>query len=189
VKLRVDRDDDFLITGRRHCFWFDYDVGYDDDGRMLGAEVRWCRARAFSRPFRPRDDAGAVPLRQCLLAARGVHAQGYCAKTHTQSNTAFRGFGGPQGAIAIENILDSIARRLGLDPLDSCASATSTEATPAPTRDNVQHALRRKTLTTTSSTRWWISSSASSGYHQRRAEIAALQRPVRCSSAGWHSRR
>ena len=119
VKLRLDRDDDFMITGRRHCFWYDYEVGYDDDGRVLGAEIDDGLARRpLGRPVGPGDDARAVPLRQRLLAAATSPCTATRRKTNTQSNTAFRGFGGPQGAIAIENILDAIARALGRDPLD-----------------------------------------------------------------------
>ncbi|KQV85334.1 xanthine dehydrogenase molybdopterin binding subunit [Rhizobacter sp. Root1221] len=118
VKLRPDRDDDFLITGRRHCFHYDYDVGFDDDGRVLGSEItmvsRAGHSADLSAPVMTRalchfDNAYWLP---------DVAIHGYSAKTNTQSNTAFRGFGGPQGAIAIEYILDSIARRLGKDPLD-----------------------------------------------------------------------
>ncbi len=70
VKLRVDRDDDFLITGRRHCFHYEVEVGFDDSGRILGAEVTHGLARRpFGRPVGAGDDARAVPLRQCLLAA------------------------------------------------------------------------------------------------------------------------
>ncbi|AEB86353.1 xanthine dehydrogenase molybdopterin binding subunit [Alicycliphilus denitrificans] len=117
VKLRVDRDDDFLITGRRHCFWYEYDVGYDDAGRILGAAVtmvsRAGHSADLSAPVMTRalchfDNAYWLPE---------VAMHGFCGKTNTQSNTAFRGFGGPQGAIAIEYILDGIARALGHDPL------------------------------------------------------------------------
>ncbi|KQU80252.1 MULTISPECIES: xanthine dehydrogenase molybdopterin binding subunit [unclassified Rhizobacter] len=118
VKLRVDRDDDFLITGRRHCFWYEYEAGYDDDGRLLGSEVTM-----VSRAGHSADLSGPVMTRALChfdnaywLPDVAVH--GYCGKTNTQSNTAFRGFGGPQGAIAIENILDSVARALGKDALD-----------------------------------------------------------------------
>ena len=117
VKLRLDRDDDFLITGRRHGFEFDWDVGFDGDGRILGVEVTLianagCSAD-LSAPVMTRalchfDNAYWLPH---------VALHGYCARTHTQSNTAFRGFGGPQGALAVEMIIDSIARRLGRDPL------------------------------------------------------------------------
>jgi xanthine dehydrogenase large subunit len=117
VKLRVDRDDDFLITGRRHGFEFDWQVGFDGDGRLLGAEVTMianagCTAD-LSAPVMTRalchfDNAYWLPH---------VAMHGYCARTNTQSNTAFRGFGGPQGSLVMEMILDSVARRLGRDPL------------------------------------------------------------------------
>lgn len=117
VKLRLDRDDDFLITGRRHGFEFDWEVGYDDEGRILGAEVTLIANAGCSA------DLSAPVMTRALchfdnaywLPAVALH--GYCAKTHTQSNTAFRGFGGPQGALAVEMILDSLARQLGRDPL------------------------------------------------------------------------
>ena len=118
VKLRLDRDFDFLITGRRHGFDFAYEVGFDDDGRVLGVEVDMIsnagHCADLSAPVMTRalchfDNAYWLPE---------VVMHGYSARTDTQSNTAFRGFGGPQGAIAMEVILDGIARRLGRDPLD-----------------------------------------------------------------------
>ncbi|MGZ5217134.1 MAG: xanthine dehydrogenase molybdopterin binding subunit [Caldimonas sp.] len=118
VKLRLDRDDDFMVTGRRHCFHYDYEVGYDDDGRILGAELTMVSRAGFSA-----DLSGPVMTRAIchfdnayFLSDVAVH--GYSGRTNTQSNTAFRGFGGPQGAIAVENIIDSIDRKLGKDPLD-----------------------------------------------------------------------
>ncbi len=118
VKLRVDRDDDFLITGRRHCFHYDAEIGFDDAGRILGA-----RTTMISRAGHSADLSGPVMTRALCHFDNAywlphVSLHGYSGKTNTQSNTAFRGFGGPQGAIAIEYLLDSVARRLGLDPLD-----------------------------------------------------------------------
>ena len=118
VKLRLDRDDDFLITGRRHCFHYEYEVGFDDDGRILGAELTMVSRAGFSA-----DLSGPVMTRAIChfdnaywLPDVAIH--GFSGRTNTQSNTAFRGFGGPQGAIAVENIVDSIARTLGKDALD-----------------------------------------------------------------------
>ncbi|MEO8057894.1 MAG: xanthine dehydrogenase molybdopterin binding subunit [Burkholderiales bacterium] len=118
VKLRLDRDDDFLITGRRHCFWYEYEVGYDNDGKVLGAEITM-----VSRAGHSADLSGPVMTRALCHFDNAywlpdVAMHGYSGKTNTQSNTAFRGFGGPQGAIAIENILDTIARQLGRDAMD-----------------------------------------------------------------------
>ncbi|MBE7419416.1 MAG: xanthine dehydrogenase molybdopterin binding subunit [Ideonella sp.] len=117
VKLRPDRDDDFLVTGRRHGFEYDYSVGYDDDGRVLGAEIDLISNAGFSA-----DLSGPVMTRALCHFDNAywlphVAMHGYSARTNTQSNTAFRGFGGPQGAIAIESILESIARALGKDSL------------------------------------------------------------------------
>lgn len=117
VKLRVDRDDDFLITGRRHCFHYELEVGHDDEGRILGAEVTM-----VSRAGHSADLSGPVMTRALCHFDNAywlphVAMHGYSGRTNTQSNTAFRGFGGPQGAIAIETVMDSVARRLGRDPL------------------------------------------------------------------------
>ncbi|MDO9093311.1 MAG: xanthine dehydrogenase molybdopterin binding subunit [Rubrivivax sp.] len=117
VKLRVDRDDDFMITGRRHCFHYEVEAGFDDEGRILGAEVTM-----VSRAGHSADLSGPVMTRALCHFDNAywlphVALHGFSGKTNTQSNTAFRGFGGPQGAIAVEYLLDSVARRLGLDPL------------------------------------------------------------------------
>lgn len=118
VKLRLDRDDDFLVTGRRHGFRYQLALGHDDDGRVLGAEVTMVSNAGHSA-----DLSGPVMTRalchfdNCYWLP-DVAMQGYAARTNTQSNTAFRGFGGPQGAFAIEYALDSVARRLGRDALD-----------------------------------------------------------------------
>jgi xanthine dehydrogenase large subunit len=147
VKLRVDRDDDFLITGRRHGFFFDAEVGYDDQGRILGAEVTMVSNAGHSA-----DLSGPVMTRALChfdntywLPHVALH--GYSAKTNTQSNTAFRGFGGPQGAFAVEVLLDSIARELQLDPLAvrkaNFYGTTSNNVTPygQVVRDNIIHEL------------------------------------------------
>ena len=118
VKLRVDRDDDFLITGRRHCFSHSIEVGFDDNGRIMGAEITM-----LSRAGHSADLSAPVMTRALCHADNAywlphVAVHGFSAKTNTQSNTAFRGFGGPQGAMAIEYAIDSIARHLKRDPLD-----------------------------------------------------------------------
>ncbi|MES2742779.1 MAG: xanthine dehydrogenase molybdopterin binding subunit [Pseudomonadota bacterium] len=118
VKLRADRDDDMLVTGKRHCFHYAYQVGYDHCGRILAAKVEMVTRAGYSA-----DLSGPVATRAVChfdntyyLSDVEIHAA--CGKTNTQSNTAFRGFGGPQGAIAIEYAIDEIARHLGRDPLD-----------------------------------------------------------------------
>jgi xanthine dehydrogenase large subunit len=117
-KLRLDRDDDMIMTGKRHDFRADYQVGFDAEGRIMAYEV--CLA---SRCGYSADLSGAINDRAMfhadnayfLPAARIVTKR---MKTHTVSNTAFRGFGGPQGMLAAERVIDAIAWTLGLDPLD-----------------------------------------------------------------------
>lgn len=118
VKLRPDRDDDMQITGRRHCFVARLAVGHDDDGRILGA-----RGELISRAGCSADLSGPVMARALCHFDNAywlphVDLNGYSARTNTQSNTAFRGFGGPQGAFAIEYTMDTVARRVGRDALD-----------------------------------------------------------------------
>ncbi len=117
VKLRPDRDDDMLITGRRHGFEFAYDVGYDTAGRVLGVTVDMVTNAGHSADLSPPVMTRALCHFDNAYWLPHVAMRGFCARTNTQSNTAFRGFGGPQGALAIEVILDSIARQLGQDPL------------------------------------------------------------------------
>ena len=165
VKLRLDRDDDFLITGRRHCFVYDYEVGFDDAGRFLGIAMTM-----ISRAGHSADLSGPVMTRALCHVDNAywlpdVELHGYSAKTNTQSNTAFRGFGGPQGAIVTEVILDSIARRLGLDALDvrraNYYGVDERNTTPygQPVKDNVIGALTDELV-------------ATCDYRARRAAIA-----------------
>jgi xanthine dehydrogenase large subunit len=173
VKLRLDRDDDFMVTGRRHGFEFDFEVGHDDDGRVLGVEIDLIANAGFSADLSPPVMTRAICHFDNAYWLPHVSMHGYCARTNTQSNTAFRGFGGPQGAIAIEFILDSIARRLGKDPLDvrraNYYGVHERNVTPylQTVEDNVLEPLTERLVTT-------------SRYRERRAEIAAFnaQSPV-----------
>ncbi|MEY4417099.1 MAG: hypothetical protein RIQ53_4392, partial [Pseudomonadota bacterium] len=118
VKLRPDRDDDFAITGRRHGFEFDVDAGFDDEGRLQGVSVEMIANAGHSADLSAAVVSRALCHFDNAYWLGDVAMAGHMARTHTQSNTAFRGFGGPQGALAIEYLLDGIARRLGRDPLD-----------------------------------------------------------------------
>jgi len=118
VKLRLDRDDDFLITGKRHPFAYDYTVGFDESGLVTALKLTMLANCGFSA-----DLSGPVADRAVFHSDNAyflsdVEIVSYRCKTNTQSHTAFRGFGGPQGVIAIEAILGNIARTLGLDALD-----------------------------------------------------------------------
>ena len=118
IKLRLDRDDDFIVTGKRHPFAYDYTVGFDDSGRLQGLQLMMAANCGFSA-----DLSGPVADRAIFHADNAYFLQdvaiaSYRCKLNTQSHTAFRGFGGPQGMIVIEAILSDIARHLRLDALD-----------------------------------------------------------------------
>ena len=116
VKLRLSRDDDMIVTGKRHDFLFRYEAGFDDDGAILGLDMALA-ARA----------GNVADLTTAVLARALCHAdncywlpdvlfRGYACRTNTVSNTGFRGFGGPQGMLAIETVIEHVARSLGLAP-------------------------------------------------------------------------
>ena len=118
VKLRLDRDDDFLVTGKRHPFAYDWEAGFDDDGRLTALKLTMLANCGFSA-----DLSGPVADRAIFHTDNAyflsdVEIASFRCRTNTQSHTAFRGFGGPQGVILIEAILGDIARHLGLDALD-----------------------------------------------------------------------
>ena len=117
-KLRLDRDDDMIMTGKRHDFVIDYEVGFDDTGRIEGVEFMFASRCGFSA-----DLSGAINDRT-MFHCDNAYYIGDCTivshrcKTNTVSNTAFRGFGGPQGMFGIEYVMDDIARCLGKDALE-----------------------------------------------------------------------
>ncbi len=118
VKLRLDRDDDMMITGKRHCFEYDYEVGFDDEGLIRGVKIEMVMRAGFSADLSGPVAARALCHIDNAYYLSDVDVRAMAGKTNTQSNTAFRGFGGPQGAIAMENIIDNIAREVNKDPLD-----------------------------------------------------------------------
>ena len=113
VKLRLSRDDDMTATGKRHDFLFRYEVGFDGDGRIEGAVIDLA-----ARSGNVADLTGGVVARALCHADNAYYIpnalfRGWPCKTNTVSNTAFRGFGGPQGMLVIETALEHVARRLG----------------------------------------------------------------------------
>ncbi|MBE3636618.1 xanthine dehydrogenase molybdopterin binding subunit [Mangrovicoccus algicola] len=118
AKMRYDRDDDMIITGKRHDFRIDYRVGFDAAGKIAGIEfTQFCRC-GWSQ-----DLSHAIADRAMLHADNAYHLPharitSHRLRTNTVSATAFRGFGGPQGMVAIERVLDHIAHEVGRDPLE-----------------------------------------------------------------------
>ena len=118
VKLRVNRDDDMMITGKRHDFRIDYEVGYDDEGHILGADITLLSRCGYSTDYSgPVNDRACLHIDNCYYIPNLKLISHRC-KTNTQSATAFRGFGGPQGMFGIETIIEQIANDIGKDPLD-----------------------------------------------------------------------
>ena len=165
VKLRLDRDADMIITGKRHDFVSDYDVGFDARGRILALTVMLAARCGYSA-----DLSGAVNGRAMCHVDNAyflehVEIVSHRCKTHTVSNTAFRGFGAPQAMMAIEQIMDDIARSLRLDPLDvrqaNFYGLGERNTTPygQAVEDNVIHEIVTQL-------------EASSGYRERRRGVA-----------------
>ncbi len=118
VKLRPDRDDDMLATGKRHDFEVDYDVGFDADGRIQAVDAVFAARCGFSADLSgPVTDRALFHADNCYFYP-AVRLRSEPLRTNTVSNTAFRGFGGPQGIVACERMIEEIAYRLGKDPLE-----------------------------------------------------------------------
>jgi xanthine dehydrogenase large subunit len=169
VKFRLPRDEDMIMTGKRHDFLTRYDVGYDSDGRILGAHIELA-ARCGMSP----DLSHAIVDRAMFHTDNAYYlcnatVIGHRCKTHTVSNTAFRGFGGPQGMVGIEQVMDEIARRLGKDPLDVRRLNLYGK-----TERNITH--YHQTVTDNILPELFDELEASSNYRERRRQIAAFNR-------------
>jgi xanthine dehydrogenase large subunit len=173
VKLRVNRDDDMMITGKRHDFRIDYEVGFDDNGRILGADITLASRCGYSI-----DYSGPVNDRACLHIDNCYHIPAlklvsHRCKTNTQSATAFRGFGGPQGMFGIETVIEQIANTLGKDPLE--VRRLNLYKDPAVSGDPATMTTQYNQLIED-----WVGDkvidqvAASARYDQRRAEVAAF---------------
>jgi xanthine dehydrogenase large subunit len=117
-KLRLDRDDDMIMTGKRHDFVIDYDVGFNDDGLIEGIDFMMASRCGVSADLSGPVNDRAMFSCDNTYFLENIHITSHRCKTNTVSNTAFRGFGGPQGMFAIEYAIEDIARSLGKDPLD-----------------------------------------------------------------------
>lgn len=167
-KMRYDRDDDMIITGKRHDFRIDYTVGFDAEGRITALDFTH-----FTRCGWGMDLSLPVADRAMLHADNAYHLDNiritsHRLRTNTQSATAFRGFGGPQGIVGIERVMDHIAQYLGTDPLRirqanfyADAPSIDLQTTPyhQPVTDGIIHTLTDRLIET-------------SDYHARRQAVA-----------------
>ncbi len=170
VRLQLDRDVDLSITGKRHPFHAKFSVGYDADGMLRAAHVALVSNGGWSldlsqaiadRALFHLDNAYYIPA---------VNFTGRVAKTHTVSNTAFRGFGGPQGMLVMEEIVDRVARRLGLPP-EVVRERNLYRGTG---ETNTTHFF--EDIGTDSVQRCWHGVKAQSDFAARKTEIAAWNR-------------
>ena len=168
VKIRPDRDDDMTATGKRHDFLIDYEVGFDDDGNILGVDYIYAARCGFSS-----DLSGPVTDRALFHCDNAyfwpaVHAQSAPLYTNTVSNTAFRGFGGPQGMVGAERVIDEVAFAVGKDPLEIRKLNFYGDDATATSRPTTR---RSRTISSTASS---SELEESSNYARRRREIAAF---------------
>jgi xanthine dehydrogenase large subunit len=166
VKLRLDRDMDMIVTGKRHDFVADYNVGFDAQGRLLALKVMLASRCGYSADLSgPVNDRAMAHVDNAYFLEH-VEIVSHRCKTHTVSNTAFRGFGGPQGMMVIERVLDDIARTLGVDTLDVRRinfygiDSRNTTHYAQPVEDNVIHDIAAQL-------------EVSSAYRRRRAAVNA----------------
>jgi xanthine dehydrogenase large subunit len=118
VKIRPDRDDDMIITGKRHDFVVDYDVGFDDSGVIHAVDATFAARCGFSSDLSgPVTDRALFHADNCYFY-QDVRLISKPMMTNTVSNTAFRGFGGPQGMLGGERMIEEVAYALGRDPLE-----------------------------------------------------------------------
>ena len=115
VKLRMDRDDDIIITGKRHDFYSEYEVGFDELGVIKGLKLKLASRCGISPDLSEAINERALLHIDNAYYLENVLVENYLCKTNTASNTAFRGFGGNQGMMAIENIIDHVATSLKKD--------------------------------------------------------------------------
>jgi xanthine dehydrogenase large subunit len=168
VKIRPDRDDDMIATGKRHDFRVRYAVGYDRTGRIHAVDAEFAARCGHSS-----DLSGPVTDRALFHADNAcfypaVRLRSRPQRTHTVSNTAFRGFGGPQGVLGAERIVEEVAYATGRDPLDvRLANLYGVHGDLTPYHQRVEDNILPRLI---------AELEASSDYRARRAEIVAFNR-------------
>jgi xanthine dehydrogenase large subunit len=167
VKIRPDRDDDMIMTGKRHDFVVDYDVGYDQSGKIHAVDATFAARCGFSSDLSgPVTDRALFHADNCYFF-QDVRLVSKPMMTNTVSNTAFRGFGGPQGMLGGERIIEEVAYALGRDPLEirkaNFYGGPGRDVTPyhQTVDDNIIGQIVEEL-------------ESSSGYQTRRAEIIAF---------------
>jgi len=168
VKLRLPREIDMVATGKRHGFDYEYTVGFDDDGRVLALDAVLAADAGCTLDMTPGVIARALTHVDNAYWLPHVRAVGYACRTNRQSNTAFRGFGGPQGVVVMEDALDRIARQLGI-PADEVRARNfyreGGDETPYGQKVDENHLAR-----------CWAEVKTGGDWQRRRAEVDAFNR-------------
>jgi xanthine dehydrogenase large subunit len=168
VRVRLDRQLDMALTGKRHPFWARFRVGHDNEGRILAMDLElysdggW--SLDLSKPIMFRalfhcDNCYRIP---------DLRVVGRVLRTHKVSQTAFRGFGGPQGMVAIEDIVDRVARAVGRAPHEVRALNFYREGDHTHYGQLVRDAGRMQTI--------WDSLHETSQFAERWAQVQAFNR-------------
>src|SRR4029079_14979054 len=118
AKCRLDRDEDMIMTGKRHDFRIKYRAGFDETGRLDGVDVEFLGRCGYSADLSKGDNDRTMFHADNAYYYPSARIYSRRLMTNTVSNTAFRGFGGPQGMMFSERMMDAIAVKLGLDALD-----------------------------------------------------------------------
>jgi len=166
VKLRLPREVDMVTTGKRHGFDYRYTVGFDDEGRVLALDAVLAADAGWSLDMTPGVVTRALTHTDNAYWIPHFRAVGYACRTNKQSNTAFRGFGGPQGVVVMEDALDRIAHHLGRDPVEVRALNFYAEG-----RDETPYG---QTVDENHLERCWAEVKAGGEIERRRAEIDAF---------------
>ena len=145
VRVRLNRTQDFTMTGKRHGFHASWRVGFDDDGHVVALDTTLTSDGGWSLDLSEAVLARAICHVDNAYWIPDVRIHGRIAKTHKTSQTAFRGFGGPQGMLVLEDILGRCAPLLGIDPLGLRRRNFYAEGQETPYGQPVRHADRAST--------------------------------------------
>ncbi len=168
VRLRLTRTQDITMTGKRHPFHADWEVGFDEDGRLVALRATLTSDGGWSLDLSEPVLARALCHVDNAYWLPDIEVHGRVAKTNKCSQTAFRGFGGPQGMLVIEEILGRCAPLLGIAPDELRRRNFYLDGQATPYGQPVRHAGRLAAI--------WNELSAGCDYAARQAEITAFNR-------------
>ncbi|MBN1206880.1 MAG: xanthine dehydrogenase molybdopterin binding subunit [Myxococcaceae bacterium] len=177
VKVWLNRDQDMEQTGKRHPFWARYEAGFFEDGRLLALKAELVSDGGWSNDLSHAILDRALFHMDNAYFLPNVEVSGRVARTNQPSNTAFRGFGGPQGMFVVEEVLNRAAERLGLDPAE--VRRLNYYHEPSEHRTHYGQLVEGNRLP-----RIHAELMASSEYARRRAEIDAFNAASRWTKRG-----